>query len=253
LCRINRFDSSKDKLQINTVSQLQEDVLQVLSRALIELYRLAGSTPLDQFPGEVLRVFRDCFDYDGATLRMGEAHARSGLQITWSDLCRCDKSILQDYAELPAQDPITPMPMFLNSLSAPFRVDCLPLYRQQRLRDLDTSARKHGLRHLLVYGDSPVGECIEYWILLCRTRDPGFTRLEVARLYYLWPHLSRVVDMNRSSALWNGVTHRVRAVRLRWSIRAVGLKLPTSVFLLPFGLSGPESSRRICRSMCSTA
>lgn len=168
-----------------------------LSRLLGDLYDIAQHASLKDFPSEVLRILRSSINFDGAVIGMGEADTglNTDLRITQAHVYNRASSLLDDYAQVSAMDPVTNI--FVGGLTRPLRVDCCALYSQKQLLELNEFARRHDLSHLLLYGNRPAVDGQARWIVLYHGTRQEFTAAETERLHLIWPHLSRAINTNR--------------------------------------------------------
>jgi DNA-binding CsgD family transcriptional regulator len=132
---------------------------------------------------------------------MGENHAeaQANLQIVQAHIHQRDASLLADYAQVSASDPVTGA--FLAGLARPMSVDCHALYRDRNLEQMDAFAAKHSMRHLMLYGDRPTQGNPGRWMVLYRSDNQAFQDLEMECLHAAWFHVSRAVDINHATAL----------------------------------------------------
>lgn len=175
--------------------------MQAFSRTLMDLYHLAENAPLEEFPPEVLRLLQPWINFDGAVFGMGEAYdaQQVNLQIVKAHIHNRSDALLADYADVSAQDPVTGA--FLNGLAAPLAVDCRALYGQQKLDALQDFARKHELRHLMLYGDHPTAGHPGRWMVLYRSNNHAFHADEAECLHAAWSHVSRAIDISHDRML----------------------------------------------------
>jgi DNA-binding CsgD family transcriptional regulator len=167
----------------------------------MDLYRLAENAPPHEFPPEVLRLLQPWINFDGAVFGMGEAYTDKhvNLQIVQAHIHNRSAALLDDYAKVSAEDPVTGA--FLNGLSAPLPVDCKAVYGQKRLDDLRRFAHTHELRHLMLYGDHPTPNHPGRWMVLYRSADTAFNEQEAEFLHAAWFHVSRAIDICHSRVL----------------------------------------------------
>lgn len=181
--------------------QKERSLVQAFSRTLIDLYHLAEDTSLNTFPEEVLRLLQPWIHFDGAVFGMGESEreARANLQIVQAHIHNRDASLLADYTEVSAADPVTGA--FLAGLTSPLVVDCQALYGDGKRDDLHRFTGKHGMRHLMLYGDAPDAGRAGRWMVLYRSDSTAFQTLEAESLHAAWFHVSRAIDINRAAIL----------------------------------------------------
>lgn len=198
--------------------------MQAFSRTLIDLYQVAENTSPQGFPQEVLRLLQPWIHFDGAVFGMGDsqAEAQANLQIVQAHILNRDAALLADYAAVSSADPVTGA--FLAGLASPMPVDCVQLYGEPGLEDVDAFAQRHALRHLMLYGDAPSAERSGRWMVLYRSDNTAFQALETDLLHAAWFHVSRAVDINRAAALdRQDLQHAQRAsalIGLRGTIEA---------------------------------
>lgn len=175
--------------------------MHAFSRTLVDLYQLAENTSLGEFPEEVLRLLQPWIRFDGAVFGMGESQvaAQANLQIVQAHIHQRDDSLLADYAQVSSADPVTEA--FLAGLTSPLAVDCQALYRDKKLDEMEAFVKKHDMRHLMLYGNSPTEATPGRWMVLYRSDNTAFQSEEAEYLHAAWFHVSRAVDINRSTAL----------------------------------------------------
>ncbi|MCV2353382.1 LuxR family transcriptional regulator [Paucibacter sp. B2R-40] len=174
------------------------------SRAMVELYSLAEQASYQEFPEAALRLLRRSVGFDGAVLGLGAAGAASQepLQITQAHVHQRDENILQAYGAVSAGDPVTAA--FLRGLERPLAVDCQALYggsQRPGLNDMAGFSRSYGLRHLLLFGDRPVGAKPGRWLVLYRSANKGFRAEDADYLHATWAHLSRAIVIHHHALL----------------------------------------------------
>jgi len=177
--------------------------MHAFSRAMVDLYSLAEQAGYQEFPGEALRLLQRWVGFDGAVLGMGEAgrDPRTGLLITQAHVHQRDASILQAYGAVSGHDPVTGA--FLRGLQRPLAVDCHARYRRrgEALPEMEAFTRDHGLRHLLLFGDSPGAGTPGRWLVLYRADDACFKSEDAELLHAAWLHLSRAIGLHRAALL----------------------------------------------------
>ncbi len=175
--------------------------MHAFSRTLMDLYHLAENAPLDDFPPEVLRLLQPWINFDGAVFGVGEAYTDQhvNLQVVDAHIHNRADALLDDYAQVSAGDPITGA--FLNGLDAPLAVDCREVYGHRNMDALQAFARKHELRHLMLYGDHPTIGHPGRWMVLYRSTDQAFRAEETECLHAAWFHVSRAIDISHAKML----------------------------------------------------
>lgn len=162
---------------------------------LADLHRLAATTPTEDFPAEVVAQLRRWIGFDGAVLGFGQP-ADHTLRIATATVQGRDAAILQEYAAVSHQDPVTAA--FLRQPGRPMAVDAGQTYAGPRHGDMARFARRHDLRQLLLCGDGPQADGPLRWIVLYRGTREGFSRQAVARLGAAWAHVACALDINRA-------------------------------------------------------
>lgn len=175
--------------------------MQAFSRSILDLYELAHEGDGEHFPDQALGLLRRWVGFDGAVLGMGAAcmHPDTQLEITQAHVHARDSTILNDYASVSANDPITLA--FVAGLAKPLVVDCRTLYQARRLTALDAFAQTHGLKHLAIFGDRPRSGQPGRWLVLYRSEGRRFAADDAAYLHATWMHLSRAIGINRRAML----------------------------------------------------
>lgn len=175
--------------------------MQAFSRTLVELYRLAEDAPLRAFPEECLRLLQPWVRFDGAVFGMGEGRfgSASDLCIVQAHVHNRSQALLEDYAQVSAEDPVTGK--FLAGLDSPLVVDCQAFYRAHGCGELDAYTERHDMRHLMLFGDAPTANSDGRWLVLYRGVGAGFMAQEAEYLHAAWLHIARAVDINRAAVL----------------------------------------------------
>jgi DNA-binding CsgD family transcriptional regulator len=201
--------------------QTWKQSMQAFSRTLMDLYHLAENAPLDDFPPEVLRLLQPWINFDGAVFGVGETYTdqHTNLQVVQAHVHNRSQSMLDDYAQVSAHDPITGA--FLNGLSAPLAVDCKVIYEQKKLDALEQFARKHDLRNLMLYGDHPTADHPGRWMVLYRGTDKAFSAEEADCLHAAWFHVSRAIDISHAKLLDQLDTSRAQRASALVNMRGV--------------------------------
>jgi DNA-binding CsgD family transcriptional regulator len=182
--------------------------LHAFSHTLADLYQLAEQATPDQFPPGIVRALLPWIHFDGAVIGMGESGnssqnaSQEDLQIVQAYVYDREPTLLDDYAEVSALDPVTAT--FLQGLDKPLRVDCEALYQEAALAPLQAYTRKHALRHLMLYGDHPTEKNAGRWMVLYRADARPFTEEDADNLHMAWSHISRSIALNRRKLLDQG-------------------------------------------------
>lgn len=164
---------------------------------LADLHRLAVSTAVADFPAEVVGHLHRWIDFDGAVFGFGGPQDET-LKIATATVFGRDDAILDEYADVSHEDPVTAA--FLNRPAHPICVDAGAIYAGSRRQSVAKFARRHDLRHLLLFGDAPEGGSPMRWIVLYRGTDRAFGPQAVARFGAAWDHVSCSLDLNRAHA-----------------------------------------------------
>lgn len=172
--------------------------MQEFSRTLVELYQLAEHASPEDFPAGVMRLLRHWIGFDGAVFGMGE-NGGARLDIVQAHVHNRDAALLADYGAVSAIDPVTGH--FLRGLQTPLAVDCRALYAARELHGLLDFTRKHDLRHLMLFGDTPQAGHPGRWLVLYRGTDRAFTPQEADYLHAAWFHVSRAIDISHARLL----------------------------------------------------
>jgi DNA-binding CsgD family transcriptional regulator len=178
---------------------------------LADLYRLASSAFIDEFPLEVLRRLQRWIDFDGATFGFGQPWNRT-LRIATACVFHRDHVLLEDYAKLSHADPVTAA--FLQGPRAPLVVDARVTYASAS-GELAKLIARHDLRQLLLFGDSARQEGPLRWVVLYRGTQRPFDAKAADRLSSVWQHISCSLELNCAQALDREEAHRAsRALAL---------------------------------------
>jgi len=165
----------------------------------MDLYHLADGAGPEEFPREVLALLHPWIAFDGAVFGMGEALPANDLRVSDAYIHNRAESMLADYAEISAEDPVTQS--FLNGLQAPLAVDCDEFYGRRKLAALQDFARRHEMRQLMLYGDPPSADHPGRWLVFYRKNARSFGDAETTCLHAAWSHVSRAIDISRSHLL----------------------------------------------------
>lgn len=170
--------------------------MEAFSRTLLELHELAEQTAPTAFAARSLPLVRRWIGFDGAVFGTGEAaDPKQPLQITQAHVEARSTGILDDYARVAANDPVTFA--FLARPSLPIRVNCRTLYQDAARAQLDVFSREHRLRHLMLFGEPPRGSHPGRWLVLYRENGKAFTSKDADALHGLWLHLSHAIGVAR--------------------------------------------------------
>lgn len=183
------------------------------SQAVAALYRLAQDCALDDFPGALADLLRQQLDFDGAVLGFAEPLSFGDFSISAAHVHQRDLSLVDDYADISAQDWMTQR--FLAGLSKPLVVDAEASYARPEDAAVLAFTRRHRLRHLLLWGYPPQVEHAGRWLVLYRADDRLFEPATADWLEAFWVHVDRAIALNREQALaqWSQASGR-RAVAL---------------------------------------
>ncbi len=172
--------------------------MEPLVAELADLYRLAASASVDDFPDTVLGRLGRWIEFDGAVFGFGEHHTQA-LRIATASVHRRDPAILEDYARVSHADPVTAA--FLGRPLRPIVVDARATYAGRRHRGVADFAMRHELRHLLLYGDQVREHGPLRWVVLYRGNDEPFDCAASERLWVAWQHVACALDLNRAQTL----------------------------------------------------
>lgn len=169
-----------------------------LATEYADLYRVASSASIDDFPDEVLARLHHWIQFDGAVFGFGASHADT-LRISNARVHRRDPEILEDYARVSHADPVTAA--FLQHPTYPLVVDAATTYRRPANNALAKFVAHHDLRHLLLFGDGGREYGPLRWIVLYRGTNQAFEPASAQRLWTAWQHVSCALDLNRAQTL----------------------------------------------------
>lgn len=164
---------------------------------LSRLYRIASTTPVEQFADRALDQLREWIDFDGAVFGFGETGA-DRLTIGSCAIYNRDEAIVGEYAAVSAADPTT-----RRFLQAPGMVANVDTQSDYTAIDAQVRrfVRRHDIRHLLLLGEPAAVPGHLRWIVLYRGTRTRFGAHESARLSAAWTHLLCALDLNRTRAL----------------------------------------------------
>lgn len=186
--------------------------MSVCAIELADLYRMATTVSVDEFPAHVLTRLQQWIHFDGAVFGFGTPEAQR-VQIASASVHGRDPLILDDYAPLSHSDPVTAA--FLQRPPVPLQIDTRTHYAAPTLHEHARFARHHDLRHLMLFGDSPQVQGPWRWIVLYRGTDRGFDAEPAQCLLAAWPHITCALELNRAQALHREEAHRpLRALAL---------------------------------------
>jgi DNA-binding CsgD family transcriptional regulator len=160
---------------------------------LADLYRVAASVSVDEFPAEVLARMSRWIEFDGAVFGFGQAR-QHGLRISAACVHRRDPSLLEEYARVSHADPMTAA--FLRRPRAPLVVDAQATYAHDGHAGLAAMVARHDLRHLMLFGDRSRDQGPLRWVVLYRGTDRPFDAVAADRLWSVWQHVSCSLDLN---------------------------------------------------------
>ena len=173
--------------------------LQDFSHALADTFEAATTTTLEQFPAALLRVVNRHLVFDGAVVGHADPLCYGEFSIALAHVHQREQSILEEYKELSATDPVTQA--FLAGLVDPVAVDTERFYSAPRDAAMKAFTRRHRLRHLLLCGYPPSLNQRGRWVVLYRADDQPFDTASVRWLGAFCLHLDRALDLNRAKAL----------------------------------------------------
>ncbi|HEY5800976.1 MAG TPA: helix-turn-helix transcriptional regulator [Burkholderiaceae bacterium] len=165
---------------------------------LSRLYRMAASTPVEDFAPCALDQLRSWIDFDGAVFGFGASGA-DALKIGSSAIYNRDAAIVSEYAAVSADDPTTRR--FLQAPGLVANIDTQKAYTGPQHADVASFARRHDIRHLLLLGEAAPAADRLRWIVLYRGTRDGFGPQEAARLSAAWTHILCALDLNRARSL----------------------------------------------------
>ena len=173
--------------------------LQDFSRALADMFEAATTISLEEFPAALLRVVNRHLVFDGAVVGHADPLCYGEFSIALAHVHQREQSILEEYKDLSAADPVTQA--FLAGLVEPLPVDTERFYCASRDAAMKAFTRRHRLRHLLLCGYPPSLNQRGRWIVLYRADDHPFDTASVQWLGAFCLHLDRALDLNRAKAL----------------------------------------------------
>ena len=164
-----------------------------------DLLDAAGTTSLNEFPEALLRVLHRRVEFDGAVVGHADPLSDGPFSIAVAHVHRREPSILEEYRQLSASDPVTQL--FLAGLVQPLAVDTEARYGDSTEALMLSFSRRHRLRHLLLCGYPPHDQRRGRWIVLYRSYDRPFEPHSIQWFGAFCLHLDRALDINRSRAL----------------------------------------------------
>lgn len=175
--------------------------MQALSKSLVDLYEAAACSAIADYPREMLQIVKQLIDFDGAVLGTGRAQRMHppSLLIEQAHVINREIAILDDYARLSSEDPVTHM--FVRGLKIPLALDCMAYYKRKRVSSMLHFVQQHEINHLLLFGNRPDTRGDTEWLALYRGSGKPFAQTEKAYLMALWPHLMRSISVNCANYL----------------------------------------------------
>lgn len=171
--------------------------MEAFARTLLEFHELAEQAEPPAFAPQALQRVHRWIGFDGAVFGTGEARdAAQPLQITQAHVEARSEAILDDYATVAADDPVTRA--FLARPARPLRIDCRALYRGRASAALDAFSREHRLRHLMLFGEPPAGDDPGRWLVLYRESGEEFSAGDAQAMHAMWLHLARALTAGRA-------------------------------------------------------
>lgn len=173
--------------------------LRLFSLAVDDMFRLAETTSVEEFPEVLLEMLHRHLVFDGAVAGHADPLAYGKFSIAVAKVHRRDASLLDEYESLSASDPVTGA--FLKGLGQPLAVDTERVYAAPEHAGLLAYVRKHRLRHLLLFGYPPSMKLRGRWIVLYRADDRPFEPASSDWFGAFFHHVDRALDLNRCRAL----------------------------------------------------
>lgn len=193
--------------------------MQAFSSTVAELYERAAHTGPRAFPAEAIQLVRRLIAFDGAILGIGNAEMALAKNLVIDQACvnRGVEPIQDVYADNYADISFGTLllPIYTKGLDKPLACDWQEMDREQEVPQWRDLVRRHDMRKLLVYGDSPVGHHNARWIMLYRVADHDFHDADGTLLHALWRHLTQAITFNLGRALNRSDPNRIsRAMAL---------------------------------------
>jgi DNA-binding CsgD family transcriptional regulator len=177
--------------------------MQVLSRALIELYDAAEHLAISEYSTAVMQVVAQLIGMDGGLL--GGSSGRH-LEFEQAYVYRRAAWLASDWKPALAQDPIARR--LLHGVDAPIACDCERFYSTHALFRQDHFYRRHHIARMLLFGSPPGSRWNAPWIALFRSAGSPFNDDERQNLLSIWPHIVRGIASNRRHCLERQVADR---------------------------------------------
>lgn len=175
------------------------DGIEAFSSAIGDLLDSAGTTSLEEFPEALLRVLHRQLEFDGAVVGHADPLSDGPFNIAVAHVHQREPSILQEYRQLSASDPVTQL--FLAGLLQPLAVDTEARYRDNAQLPMLAFSRRNRLRHLLLCGYPPHDQHRGRWVVLYRSYDRPFDPHTIRWFGAFCLHLDRALDINLARAM----------------------------------------------------
>jgi DNA-binding CsgD family transcriptional regulator len=154
---------------------------------VVELMAAAGRCELEQFEARALRSLGRLVGFDGAVWGQGVAQGpdATGFRITRACLVDRPASLLTEYAQVAALDPVTAR--FLARPEQALAASAADYDRQRATAPVGDYLRRHGIAQLLLQGSPGGASGRRRWVTAYREAAQPFTAPEAARLGALLP------------------------------------------------------------------
>jgi DNA-binding CsgD family transcriptional regulator len=171
------------------------------STALVHLYEAAENLSLGDFPVEVVRILEKHIAFDGGVLGIGARNALQSDELIIDNgyVFNRNESILDEYAPLSAQDPITQR--YVAGLDAPIRVETQSFYKAHEEPALAQFTRDYDIAQLMLFGNAIAEDLSTKWLVLYRSTENCFSDEDATTMAAFWPHISRALMINRVNDL----------------------------------------------------
>lgn len=174
-------------------------MLNRLSNALSDLYRVADEAPVPECMEALFRSVQGLVRFDGAAITCSNQRRPSGLFEEGNPTYGCAASLPGEYAAVGEHDPVACM--FHADRLQPLACHCPQAYNGHETRNLGSLWERHHIQHILLTGTPADDARPASWIALLRRGPTPFRQTEADFLAATWPHMQRCLDTARKRVL----------------------------------------------------
>lgn len=174
-------------------------MLNRLSNALCDLYRVADEAPVQDTIEALFKSVQGLVQFDGAALASCSHRRPDCMFEPGNHTFGSAERVPEEYGAIAERDPVATM--FHADGQQPLACHCPQAYGGHATPGLYALWQRHHIQHILLTGAPASGERPASWMVLLRNAPRAFRQSDADLMEAAWPHLQRCVDTAQRRAL----------------------------------------------------